>query len=257
MASRSKKSSKSKRRESESAAATLDEIQSLGDKLAEWVGRNPLPVLGTAVAVLVVAAAWGLIASQLEAKRVDASAALAEVQAEYRLAMGADPSALEVVEPANPETARRVRSEFVERFQEVAQDYAGTASGALARLEAGGLQQELEQTDEAVQTWHLDADELAAQDPIRALLLMRIAASQEAEMRWIEAAETYQEAAAIERYPLRYGALADSARCFAEAGERDRALESFDRIESEAPQQRVPEHIGAMMRELRAQDHLE
>jgi tetratricopeptide (TPR) repeat protein len=257
VASRSKKSSKSKRREPESAAATLDEIQSLGDKIAAWVGRNPLPVLGTAVAILVVAAAWGLIASHIEGTRVDASAALAEVQAEYRLAMGADPSALEVVEPANPETARRVRSEFVERFQEVAQDYAGTASGALARLEAGGLQQELEQTGEAVQTWQLAADELAADDPIRALLLMRIAASQEAEMRWIEAAETYQEAAAIERYPLRYGALADAARCFAEAGERDRALETFDRIENEAPQQRVPEHINARMRELRAQEHLD
>ncbi len=257
MASKSKKSSKSKKREPESAAATLEEIQSLGEKIAEWVGQNPLPVLGTAVAILLVAAAWGLIASQIEGKRVDASAALAEAQAEYRLAMGADPSAFDMVEPANPETARRVRSEFVERFQQVARDYAGTAGGALGSLEAGALQQELEQTDEAVQTWRLSADELDAADPIRALLLVRIAACQEAELRWIEAAETYQQAAAIARYPLRYGALADAARCFAEAGEWDLALAAFDRIESEAPQQRVPEHVNARMRELRAQAHLE
>jgi tetratricopeptide (TPR) repeat protein len=150
-----------------------------------------------------------------------------------------------------------VRSEFVERFQQVARDYAGTAPAALASLEAGALQLELEQTEEALQTWRLTAEDLTADDPIRALLLVRIAASQEAEQRWVEAAETYEQAAAVERYPLRYGALADAARCFAEAGERDRALAAFDRIESEAPQQRVAEHVNARMRELRAQGHLE
>ena len=257
MASRSNKSRKSQKRQAESAAATLDEIESFGERITEWVGKNPLWVLGAALGILVAAAAWGLITSHIEGKRVDASAALAEVQYEFRLAMGGNPSAVDVIEPANPETGRQVRTEFVDRYRQVAQDYDGTAAGTLAWLEVGALQEALEQTDEALQTWQTGAAALAPDNPIRALLLVRIAMTHEAAARWTQAAEAHEKASAIERYPLRYAALADAARCFTEAGETERALAAFERVESEAPEQRVPEHVNARMRELRARESLE
>ena len=55
-----------------------------------------------------------------------------------------------------------------------------------------------------------------------------------------------------EREGGRPDALADAARCFAEAGEIDSALEAFARVETEAPAYFLPEHIGAQLRELRA-----
>jgi len=257
VASRSKKSSKSQKRQAESAAETLEQIDSLGERIIEWVAKNPLVVLGTALGILIVAAAWGLAGSYVEGRRVEASAALAEVQAEFRLAMGVDPSSFEVIEPANPETGQRIRTEFIDRFRQVAQDHDGTAAGALAQLEAGALQEALGQTDEAIETWRASADELDSDDPIRALLWVRVAMTHEAASHWSEAAEAHEKASTVEGYPLRYAALADAARCFAEAGENERALAAFDRIESEAPEQRVAEHVAAKMRELRARESLE
>ena len=90
----------------ESAAATLDQIQSRGDRLAEWMAANPAILLGTAVGILVIAGGYGLFSSLRTDSLETASAALAKVDNEYREAMGAAPESLEIVEPANPETAR-------------------------------------------------------------------------------------------------------------------------------------------------------
>ncbi len=239
-------------REPASAAATLDDIESLGDRLAAWIGERPLLVLGTAAALLAVASGIGLVRSSLEDARVEASAALASIQRDFRLAMGASADDVVVGEPANPATAERVRSEYLERFREVAERYPDAAAGALAGLEVGVLEQALGRPQEALETWQASAAKLGSDDLIRAFLDLRIAAAHETELEWIEAGEAFERAAAVERFPLRYGALADAARCFAEAGEADRALATFTRVETEAPDFYVPEHLSARLRELKA-----
>jgi predicted negative regulator of RcsB-dependent stress response len=235
----------------DSAAQTLDALESRGDQLAEWIGSNPLIIMGVAGAILLVVGVYGLMSSRTESSQNTASLELSELQSEYREAMGASPEDVDIVEPANPETALQVRTEYVERFRELAASHSGTSVGALAALEEADLQQATDNVGEAIATLDVSLAQLAANEVLRGVLLSRKATLQEASGAWSEAAETFELAAAVESYPLRYGALAEAARCFAEAGMVDRALGAFARIEAEAPEQKLPEHIESRLRELK------
>ncbi len=241
------------RKTESSAAETLDELESLGDRLAEWIGQNPILVLGTALGVLILAAGWGLASSLRDSAADEASAALAEVSEEYRRAMGTPAGSFEIVEPANPETARQARTAALAGYETLVQEYAGEPVGAIAALEAGNLQAELGEGARALETWRAAAEASAADSLPRALLLNRLGAALEAEARWLEAAEAYESASEIAGYPLRYGALLAASRCLAEAGESGRAIALYDRLEIEAPDQRIPDHVRFRMLELKAE----
>lgn len=236
----------------ESAAATLDELESRSERLADWISNNPTAILGTAAAILVIAAIYGFATSSQDAAAEKAAASLATVQSEYRKAMGAGPSDFEIPEPANADTALAVRTEYLERFISVASEHQGTSTAALAALDAGQIQDQLGNPGEARATWQAGADGLPAESPIRALLLLRVAGSFEEEENWSEAAASYEEAAAVPAFPLRHTALLDASRCRAQAGEVDQALANYAMVEEEAPDQVIPQDLSARVAELRA-----
>lgn len=223
------------RRETESIAHTLDEIESTGDRLSQWISEHPAPILGAVLGITVVAAGYALITSTQDSALEAATAALGSAQSGYRQAMGASPGDAEVVEPANPETARTVREEYIARFGEIAEQHAGTAGAALAALEMGDLEETLGRSDEALETWLAAVQVLGPDAPLSALIELRIAAALEAAERWTEAGEAFERVAGIETYPLRAGARADAARCFAEAGETERALSAFSLAQADDP----------------------
>ena len=220
------------------------------------MSANPVLILAIGALILALGGLWGFVRSNQRGARIEASVALAEVQTRYRTAMGGTADRLEVNEPANPETGKTVREEYVERFELVAEAHPGTSAGILARLEAGMLQQQLDRSDEALAIWQAAAVEVGQASAIRALLELNIAGIEEQELRWIEAAEAFERAAAVKSFPLRYTALGDAARCYAEAGDVERALAAFERVESEAPDLYLPEHLSTRLRELRAERHL-
>ncbi|HSJ95651.1 MAG TPA: hypothetical protein VLC53_01180, partial [Myxococcota bacterium] len=124
-------------------ADTLAQLESLGDRLIGWVSSNPALVLGTAVAILLVAATIGGTRAWRNSAADEASAGLAAIQREYVMAMGGEATDMEAPEPANPETARQVRTEYVERFASFAREHAGTPAQALAALEASRIYEAL------------------------------------------------------------------------------------------------------------------
>ena len=132
-----------KKRQPDSAAHTLDELESFGDRMAEWAKSNITLILSAAAGILIAAAFWGFASQRVSEGESESASALAQVLGDYRVAMGATPGSIELVEPANPETGRRIRVEYVERFEQVAAEHAGTTAGALALLEAGKLTQKL------------------------------------------------------------------------------------------------------------------
>ena len=230
---------------------TLEQIESAGDRLAEWIGNNPILILGTALGILVIAGAYGFASSMQESFRLEASDTLSSLEGSYREAMGADADSLEVPEPANPETARAVRREYAGKFRAMAEEHSGTVASDLAWIEVGAIEQALGNSSEAAATWTAAA-EGASGEMTRALLLTRIAGLYESEGRWAEAAQSYEAAAMIASYPLRYAAYTDAARCYAEAEAVDQAIAALDIVESEAPDQVIPEHIRLRVQELRA-----
>lgn len=246
-----------RRHHPESAAETLEAIESWGDRAARWIGEHPMPILGAAVAILLIAGVFGLTRDTLSADASESAAALARVQHDYRIAMGGTPGSIEVPEPANPETARRIRQDTIAEYEQVAAEHAGTTAGALALLEAGKLHQQLGEPETAIETYERGLESVDADAPVRAFLLTRLASVHESAGRYAQAAETYEQAASVPGYALRYHALADAARNHAQAGDAERALAAQDRIASEAPDVQLAPYVEARLSELRRRQRLE
>lgn len=232
------------------AAETLEELEQLGDRIARLVSENPRPILAVLGAVLLAAAlAGGLWTWRARSERA-AVTALEEVRSGFLEAMGASPGAVQVPEPANPETARRARSEYAQRFAEVAEQHAGSPAGALARLESGDLRQALGEPELALEQWRQAAAGADSSSPLRAMALERIAVAEENAGRPAEAAAAWAAAGEIEAYPLRWTALAQAGRCWIEAGEREKARALYTRIQAEGSAALVAEYLMAPLREL-------
>jgi tetratricopeptide (TPR) repeat protein len=166
--------------------------------------------------------------------------------------MGAPAGADEYAEPANPEAARSARAEFATRFAEAAQAHAGSAAAVEAWLAAGDLREEFGDREGATSARRSAVDEAPRGSPLRGLALERLARSYESKGAYAEAGAAHEEASAIESFPLRHLALADAARCFDVAGDRDRAVALADRLEKEAPGAAVPDLLRARLDEIRA-----
>lgn len=233
-------------------ADTLEQLESLGDRLVGWVGANPAVVLGTAAVILLVAAGIGGVRAWRSSSADAASTALAAIQSEYIEKMGGQAGSTVAPEPANPETARQVRTEFVERFATFARDHAGTPAQALAALEASELYEALGAPDKAREIVQEAAAALPSDSPIRGVVLRRAAVLAEGAGDFEAAAKAHLAAADAPGYPLRIEALADAARCWAEAAKTDEALAIYAKIESEAPDYKLPPHVRARLAELQA-----
>ena len=231
---------------------TLEQLESLSDRLVRWLSDNPLLILGTAAVILVTAASIGGV-SAWRASAADAAASqVAKVRSEYVVAMGGSAMDLTAPEPANPETARQIRTEYVERFVKIVEEHAGTPAQALAALDASEIFEELGATDRAREVVERAVTDLSASSPIRAVAQRRVAVLHEANGDFEAAARAHAAAAEAPGYPLRFDALADAARCWAEAGNTQEALAVFARIQGEAPEYRLAPHLEARLAELQA-----
>lgn len=231
---------------------TLEQLQSFGDRLAHWVATHPIPVLAVAGAILLAAAGWGGWQAW-SASRVDAaSAELAKVRTGFVAAMGGQPGDVDVPEPANPETARTVRTDYLQRFLDLARSQSGTTSGALAALEASELYEALGTPDKALEILQEAAPKLPAANPTLGILQTRIGAALEADGSFEAAAQAYESAAAVAGYPLHLEALGAAARTWAEAGKREQALAAYQRLRTESPEYRLAPWVDARLKELEA-----
>jgi hypothetical protein len=120
------------RREHGAAAEALEEIESAGDRLSEWLQENLRLVVAGVAGLLLVAGLGSYVASSRHTAEQEASSALARTRDDYLSAMGASPGAIEVPELANAEAAAQIRAEYEKRFGEVAAAHPGTVAGTLA-----------------------------------------------------------------------------------------------------------------------------
>jgi len=238
------------RKKPNTAGDALREIEETGDRVADWAAQNAVLILGAIAAVLIIAAGTGLYIQHGSDARDKAANALALATGQYRLAMGADPNGGPIAEPANPELAERTRTKFVERFSRVAREHEGTAAGVVAWLEVGNLQSELGRPEEAIASFTA-AREAAGDLALGALASTRLAALAEDRGDPAAAAEAYEAAANVAAYPMRAESLTSAVRCWVEAGEQDRALSVYQRVESEFPDELVEPQIESLVAELR------
>lgn len=231
-------------------ADALDEIASLGERVAQWVGAHPALVIGIASAILALAAALGGYRAYVGSRSERASAAATALRSDLVVAMGGKPGDTEIAEPANPETARSVRTDFAERYLAFAKDWSGTPTEGLALLEAGQLFDQLGNGDRALEVWTEGVDATPAGSPALGILHARIARQQEQKGDFEAAARAHEAAAAVPGFPLAAAALADAARCWIEAGKDDLARASYQRLKAAYPEHRAPAYVDAALAEL-------
>ncbi len=237
----------------ESATARLNEIQSRGDELSEWISQNPMPILAVAGGILAVTAIYVFAVSELDGSKNEASTEIAAVKNEFRRAMGgAYAGSVDIPEPANPETARSTREEYIGRFQEVASAHEGTEMAGYALFQVATLQSDLDDDESALASFQQALASYGDDAAMRGIILERIALLHEARGELEAATTSHLEASEITSFPLRYFALLNAARTQAEAGLDDQAVANFDRVTHESPDLLIPEHTLAMLLELKA-----
>jgi len=231
----------------------LDDINSFADHLRDWIAGNPVPVVTGAVLALALAAGVGGW-RWWDTRREDrAAAALAKLEGEYRTAMGAGPGVAEVPEPANPETATATRREYATKLLALAQENDGTGAATLARLAAADRLSEVGEMPQAADELRAALPDLSASNPVRGLVLLRIAAAEESAGHWREAAEAYAEAGALPSFPLQAWAKADAARCYREAGDGARALALAQELGADpSATVNLPPNLSAALAEIRS-----
>jgi len=236
---------------SEGAANAIAEIEGIAERGATWVSEN-LVLVGVLIAALLASAAGvGVYLSGRTAEAEAGSDALDSVHAAYLKAMGASPGAIDVPELANPTAAAAIREEFLQKFGEIADEYPGTVAGVLARLEQGNLSEAGGEFEDSIEIWRNTLAGLSSNPKLEAIVHQRIGQAYEDADQWLEAGEAHEAASAIQTNPLRYFAMADAARCYAEAGETERAKVLAQRLFLEAPTLELPGQLGASLRELR------
>jgi predicted negative regulator of RcsB-dependent stress response len=234
------------------AHSTLEEIESIADHIAAWIGANPAVVIAVGLSILLAAAGYGGWVAWRSNREDTASFALASLERDYLKAMGGQPGATEITEPANPETGKAVRREFSQKFLGMADEHPHTAATTVARLTAGDLLAAAGEPDKALDAWHAALAGVGGNQALRGVALRRVATALEAQSEWKQAAEANLEAGGLAGYPLRRFALADAARCFAEAGDTSQAIGIAERLEGEGPSNDLPPHLVAKLAELRA-----
>ena len=234
------------------AHGTLEEIEGIADRIASWIGANPVIVLAVGISILVAAAGYGGWVTWRSGREDRASFALASLERDYLNAMGAAPGTTEITEPANPETAKTVRREFAQKLLAMADQNSHTAASTVARLTAGDLLAAAGEPDKALEAWRAALGGVGGNQALRGITLRRIATVLEGQTKWSEAAAANLEAGGLAGFPLRRWALADAARCYAEAGNLEQAISLADQLEREGPANDLPEHLVAKLAELRA-----
>lgn len=236
------------------AAEALDEIQSAADHMAEWIQTHLMFVVLSVVALLALAGATQYVLTSSSEREASASTALAAARSGYLAAMGAPIGSVEVPELANPQAAAAIRDEYAAEYGKVADAHPGTVAGTLARLEVGNLLETGGDLTVALETWEQLLAEAPDREDLRGLVLQRLAYGYESADRWSDAAARHEEASMLAGFPLRYESLADAARCALAAGERERALALYERLEVQAPEHSLADHqrgqIAALRREL-------
>lgn len=236
---------------SEGASEALAEIEGIVERSAAWVGEN---VILVSVLVVALIAGAGAVGWRLSSEKRDAEAAsnaLDKVHSQYLKAMGASPGDIDVPELANPTAGAEIRAEYWTKYGEVAEQYPGTVAAVLARLEQGNLSEAGGDVEDSIAIWRQTLADLDGKPKLESIVYQRIGQAYEDAGQWLEAAKAHEAASAIEVNPLRYWAMADAARCYAQAGNRDQARALAERVEQEAPTLQLPGQLGELLREMR------
>lgn len=213
----------------------VEGFEAILDGLFERIRRNSRP-LGIALGLLLVLAVAAAFAYEYANRaKIEALDALAKIESGFSSAMGAPAGVALVPEPANRALASRARETALTQLEDFLSDHGSSDLAPVAIIRAAEMEVDLGRLEAASERLERLAADLDADDPRRAVALRLRAYVLEEQAQPVAAAETYERAADVTTYPARSLALISAGEAFERAGEYRRAIGSYQRAISIAP----------------------
>lgn len=201
----------------------------------EWLEANVRLVLIVLVGAVVVGGASAAAYEWSKRQGLLAQIAFDRVEQRFYEAMGSDPRALFITEPANEERAERAREEALAGFEAVIAEHTGSFPAEASRIRAAEIEIGLGRLDAAEARLDRAAEELAPDSLLRAVALRLRGYALEELGRFDEAAEAYERGGAVAAYPAREALWLAAGENHLRAGDGGRAIAAFREILALAP----------------------
>jgi tetratricopeptide (TPR) repeat protein len=194
----------------------------------EWLSDRPREVLGTLLALLVAGALGAAGYEWYQRGERSASEDLARADRSYAEAMGGDPWLIDIPEPANVERARSIREDALVLYEEVLAEHSGTRAASFAALRAAEMELDLGMYESAQTRLRALAVDLGDDDVLTGVALRLLAYMHAEAGRYLEAADTYAEAAGVPAYPDSGPVWLAAARNYERVAAWERAADAYD-----------------------------
>ena len=238
--------------EHEGLDEALQQIETHGDQLAQWVGENSQQVLIAIGLILLVAASISYAKIRHEHRENAAFAAVGAVDYGFKKETNSINDLGESAQLANPETLKELRDTYSQKFTDAADEHSGTTAAALSLLQAGILVSQSGDEEGAVQKWEEALKEASGNSGMEDLIRMRLASSYEGLDRWVDAAKAYESLATKDSIYGQKRAMADAARCYLNAGDNEAATKLIDGLREEGDLEGLPPYLKAKIAALRS-----
>ncbi|MBW2713962.1 MAG: hypothetical protein JRC77_09455 [Deltaproteobacteria bacterium] len=241
---------KEHRSEHEGLDEALQQIETHGDKLANWVGENSKQVLIAIALVLVVAASFSYSKIRGQDKEDAGFAAVGAVGKDFREESRLINDLGDSAQLANPETLTELRDTYSKRYSDAAAEHPGTNAAVVGLFQSGVLIEQGGDYEGAVAKWEEALDAASGNPGLEALVLPRLASGYETLDRWADAAEAYASLASEESIFGQKRAQADAARCYLRADDTESAQALIDELRGDGDLEGLPPLVRAKIEAL-------
>lgn len=199
------------------------------ERVSEWVADNLKPIAATAAVLAAIGLAWG-VAAWMGQRAEDQAARL------YAAAFKTYQSAIETGQQrVLPPEARTAYEQAIAAFQDVHDRYPKTAHAAFAVYALGNAHAALEQHDQAISTYNAWLTEYGDAQDLVPLVIQRLGYAYWAKGSLPQALEQFDRVLKMPQAPNRDQAYFESGRLLEQQGQKDKALETYNKLAAEYP----------------------
>jgi tetratricopeptide (TPR) repeat protein len=199
------------------------------ERVSEWVAANLKPIAATVAVLAAIGLVWGVTAWIGQRSEDQAARLYAAAFKTYR-------SAIETGQQrVLPPEARTAYEQAIAGFQDVHDRYPRTAHAAFALYTLGNVRAALEQHDQAIAAYDTWLKEYGDAQDLVPLVIQRLGYAYWAKGSFPEALEQFARVVKMPQAPNRDQAYFETGRLLEQQGQKEKALESYNKLAAEYP----------------------
>jgi tetratricopeptide (TPR) repeat protein len=199
------------------------------ERVSDWVAENLKPIAAAAAVLAAIGLAWGVMAWMGQRAEDQAARLYAAAYKTYQ-------SAIETGQQrVLPPEARTAYEQAITGFQDVHDRYPRTAHAAFALYTLGNVRAALEQHDQAIAAYDAWLKEYGDAQDLVPLVIQRLGYAYWAKGSFPEAIEQFARVMKMPQAPNRDQAYFETGRLMEQQGQKDKALETYNKLAAEYP----------------------